>query len=118
MAVDFRGVCTFGGCLCLFGCLGLVVPRAAHALNFHLSYKDNAENEAGFRAYRTNVPPNTRTKVGEVAANITLIPITDDTTTMPCYVVVAFNGVGESKDSNQTCAVKPAAPDTTVIIVP
>ena len=100
--------------------LGLALSPVAQAqsLSFHLTYKDNSDNETGFRAYQVAGNPPVYTKVGEVAANVVSIPVTADVATSPCYIVRAFNGIGESPDSNTACALKPLAPGTTVIVVP
>ncbi len=96
--------------------IGLAASARADMLSFKLHYTDASNNELGFRAYR--VSPGTRAKVGEVAAGVVDIPVTDEVSVSPCYVVRAYNSIGESLDSNQACAVVPLAPGSTTIVVP
>ena len=85
-----------------------------------LSWKDNADDETGFRVLRdgeaiATLPPDT-----EAYTDTGLQP-----STRYCYRVVAFNEAGESAPSNEACATTPpenrppvadAGPDQTVFV--
>lgn len=90
----------------------------AQALDFHITWKDNSQDELGFRGYRVSGPNTTRTKVCETVANTQTCAVTDTIVGNNCYVMVAFNTFGESTDSNQACAGKPTTPGTVSITVP
>jgi len=65
-----------------------------------LSWKDNSDNEDGFRIYK--ITGNQKTKIGEVGANITTY-IDKNASPKACYVVTAFNSAGESPPTNRAC---------------
>src|SRR5262245_2808168 len=95
----------FGGLL-----IGLVVSifffifryrmTPIHSKTAHLSWKDNSQNEKGFRIYR--ITGNQKLKIAEVGPNITTF-IDKNATPKACYVVTAFNSTEESSPTNEAC---------------
>ena len=81
--------------LVFFFCLFASGGRTAR-----LSWKDNSYNEDGFRIYR--ITGNQRTKIAEVAPNITKY-VDKNASPKACYVVTAFNSAGESLPTNKAC---------------
>lgn len=71
-----------------------------------LSWKDNADNEDGYKIERRlqNDPSSSYTELAKTGANITTYA---DTTVSPetsyCYRVKAFNGNGESEYTQESC---------------
>jgi hypothetical protein len=65
-----------------------------------LSWEDTSENEEGFRIYR--VVGNNRKIIAEVGPNVTLY-VDRNAPPNACYIITAFNAVGESSPSNSGC---------------
>ncbi len=89
----------------------LVAACPVHAGVLHLSWTDNATNEAGFIIERS--PENTGAfaelaRVGSEVAAFSDVTAVDGN--VYCYRVRAFNGVGVSDFSNVACAVAPPTP--------
>jgi hypothetical protein len=66
-----------------------------------LSWEDTSQNEEGFRIYR--VVGNDRKIVAEVGPNVTQY-VDRNAPANACYIITAFNAVGESWPSNSACA--------------
>jgi len=65
-----------------------------------LSWEDTSQNEEGFRIYR--VVGKERKIIAEVGPNVTRY-VDRNAPPNACYVVTAFNAVGESAPSNPVC---------------
>jgi|GEM_PF-1832604 len=65
-----------------------------------LTWRDNSDNEDGFRIYRNG------NRVATVGSNTTsYVHGNLDSETRYCYQVVAFNSSGESQETNRNCAM-------------
>ena len=76
------------------------------AIQLGLTWEDTSTNEDGFKIMRKTGTTGTLAQVAAVGANITAYadPTPLDGTTY-CYLVRAFNVVGDSADSNEACAI-------------
>ena len=81
---------------------------ACNSTTRNLSWKDTSQNEEGFRIYR--VVGNDRKIIAEVGPNVTQY-VDRNAPPNACYIITAFNAVGESSPSNFVCATgsSPAA---------
>jgi hypothetical protein len=74
---------------------------ACNATTTNLSWQDTSQNEEGFRIYR--VVGNDRKIIAEVGPNVTQY-VDRNAPRNACYIITAFNAVGESPPSNFVCA--------------
>jgi hypothetical protein len=79
-----------------------------------LSWTDNSTNETGFKIERKTGAGGTFAVVGNVASNLTSYrdATVGDSTTY-CYRINAFNDIGASTYTSESCATTPAPPVTT-----
>jgi serine protease len=77
--------------VCIFAC---------NATTRTLSWEDTSQNEEGFRIYR--VVGNDRKIIAEVSPNVTQY-VDRNAPPNACYIITAFNAVGESSPSNFVC---------------
>jgi hypothetical protein len=77
--------------VCIFAC---------NATTRTLSWEDTSQNEEGFRIYR--VVGKDRKIIAEVGPNVTQY-VDRNAPPNSCYIIPAFNAVGESSPSNFVC---------------
>jgi serine protease len=77
--------------VCVFAC---------NATARTLSWEDTSQNEEGFRIYR--VVGKDRKIIAEVGPNVTQY-VDRNAPPNACYIITAFNAVGESSPSNFVC---------------
>jgi hypothetical protein len=77
--------------VCIFAC---------NATTRTLSWEDTSQNEEGFRIYR--VVGKDRKIIAEVGPNVTQY-VDRNAPPNACYIITAFNAVGESSPSNFVC---------------
>lgn len=77
-----------------------LLTSAPHETTAVLTWRDTSKNEDGFRIYR--IVGRERTKLAEVKANVTRY-VDKDPVPKACYIVTAFNAVGESPATNVVC---------------
>jgi hypothetical protein len=70
------------------------------AQSMTLSWQDTSQNEDGFRIYR--IINDQKEVIAEVGPNVTRF-VDKDAPRNSCYVVTAFNAVGESDPTGATC---------------
>jgi fibronectin type 3 domain-containing protein len=79
---------------------GRLETETVSPMEVELTWRDNSDNEDGFRIYRNG------NRVATVGSNTTsYVHGNLDSETRYCYQVVAFNNSGESKETNRNCTM-------------
>lgn len=73
---------------------------SAQSQSMTLSWQDTSQNEDGFRIYR--ITNDQKEVIAEVGPNVTRF-VDKEAPRNSCYVVTAFNAVGESGPTGATC---------------
>lgn len=95
-----------------------LLSAAAQAASPTISWKDNSNNEAGFRCYRLKTTALPELKVCEVGPDVETCNSSEAGILGFCYQCSAFNALGESGRVSTACWVPPAAPGAVGIAVP
>lgn len=85
-------------------------PAFAAPQTLTASWVDVANNEDGFQVWKAGAAGPHTTKMCDVAANTSSCQFTDDPSTNPCYVLVAYNSWGVSGDTPKVCLQPPQTP--------
>lgn len=91
---------------------------AAYSASPTIHWKDNSNNEQGFRCYRMKTATLPELKVCEVGPDIETCNPSEVGVQGYCYQCSSFNSLGESGRWGQACWVPPSTPGNVQITLP